>query len=347
MIEIVELSEIVSKVKSFYFFIITKWKTVFVILILSLTASYFYWKNISDNYTAKATFIVEEAGSKGGGLSGIASQFGFDVGSLLGGSSSGLFSGENIFEIINSRLIIEKVLLTKVSDNSKLTLADLYLDINNYRKKNQIFEKVYFYNIKQNHTVQEDSILFVIYKDILKNNLIVEKQNKKSSLITIQVSSSNQEFSKLFSERILSQTSELYISIKTKNLSKTIEKIQLKADSLQNSLNFLSNKSYNVSKANQIINTNTSYKINTTQEEVTTRDKTVTYTLYAEVVKNLETLKLTLINQTPAIQILDLPKYPLINQKINLFIVIIFGLFAGLFGSILLLLYKYINKKEI
>jgi uncharacterized protein involved in exopolysaccharide biosynthesis len=84
----------------------------------------------------------------------------------------------------------------------------------------------------------------------------------------------------------------------------------------------------------------------TRPQEATARDKTVTFTLYGEVIKNLETLKISLINQTPLIQVLDLPKYPLIDLKYTLLILLPIGFLAGLVISILISIFLYSEKEK-
>ena len=75
--------------------------------------------------------------------------------------------------------------------------------------------------------------------------------------------------------------------------------------------------------------------------EQTQRSRTVAFTLYGEVVKNLETLKISLLNQTPIIQTLDLPRLPLKNTKTSGFIILFFGFLSGVFITIIVLLFKY------
>ena len=62
-------------------------------------------------------FVLEDEKSNGslGGAIGLASQFGFD----LGGNGGGVFSGDNLLELMKSRSIIEKVLLTTVHIKGK------------------------------------------------------------------------------------------------------------------------------------------------------------------------------------------------------------------------------------
>jgi uncharacterized protein involved in exopolysaccharide biosynthesis len=298
------------------------------------------------SYKAVATFILEDKSGGKSGLGALASQIGFDIGSLTGGNA-GMFEGDNILDIMQSRLIVEKVLLSKIDSTAKdgnITLADLYLTANKINKKWASDPALANFKFDATRPSQlQDSILYTIEQKIVKDNLVVSRQNKKGSIIGIQVISKDQRFSKLFAERLLKQTSDLYIDIKTSNLNNNITKLQNKADSLQAILGGLYGKTFQVAQQ-QLINTNTAVKINTVPEETTQRDKTVTYTLYGEVVKNLEALKLSQINQTPVIQVLDTPKFPLVNQATPLFLIVLMGVAVGLVLSILIAVYLYTDK---
>jgi uncharacterized protein involved in exopolysaccharide biosynthesis len=327
-----ELKEIIKRFVSYF---IGQWKLIAIITIITSSVGLIYGKLQPSSYKATATFIVEDkSGSRGGGLSGLASQFGIDVGGLTGGGA-GLFDGDNILEIMKSRAIIEKVLLSKIEEDipqKGQTIADYYLTISGMDKslasKNITAKTLNFAALEEDskHTLIQDSVLYLMYSAINKN-LNVEKKNKKSSIITLEVSSSDQVFSKIFEERLMKQTSDLYIDIKTGNLSRSIEKIQRKADSLQYTLNSTTDRRnyINLSIPNEGI----------------TRDKNVTSALYGEVVKNLETMKLTLINQTPVIQILDAPKFPLFNQRTPARYFLLIGFAVGFVISLFYALYKY------
>jgi len=69
--------------------------------------------------------------------------------------------------------------------------------------------------------------------------------------------------------------------------------------------------------------------------------------LYGEVVKNLETLKISLLNQTPIIQTLDLPRLPLKDTKTSGFLILFIGLLSGIILTTILLLFKYKGQKKI
>jgi uncharacterized protein involved in exopolysaccharide biosynthesis len=182
--------------------------------------------------------------------------------------------------------------------------------------------------------------LYLLYNDIVKN-IAVERKNKKSSIITLEYTSNNPMLSIIFEKKLLKQTSDLYIDIKTGNLSRSIEKIQRKADSLESNLTGIYKRSFEIDNSLKLLNANTGIKLNTSSSEAATRDKTVSNTLYAEVVKNLETLKLSLINQTPVIQVLDAAKSPLFDQRTPARNFMLVGFAIGLGLSLFYCLYKY------
>jgi uncharacterized protein involved in exopolysaccharide biosynthesis len=347
--ETIKYSELKAVIQRFTKYFISQYKIIFLVTIITSALGLLYGKMQPSTYMATSTFIVEDkSGKGGGGLSGLASQFGIDVGGLTGGGA-GLFDGDNILEIIKSRAIMEKVLLTKMDEPASSkgqTIADYYIQIENlasaFESKNINVKSLNFASLTDGakHTVQQDSILYILFSRINKD-LNVEKKNKKSTIITLEVVSGDQVFSKTFAEQLLKQTSDLYVDIKTGNLSRSIDRIQQKADSLQNSLRGIYQKSFQAENATKLYNVNSSLRINTSETEIAARDKTVSSTLYGEVVKNLETLKLSLINQTPVIQVLDTPKFPLFDQRTPARYSLLIGFAIGFVLSFFYALYKY------
>jgi hypothetical protein len=345
----VALTDIIATAKNFIKFIQSKLNLLGLLIILGGALGLVYYFITSPKYQATATFIVEEK-SSGGGLAGMAGQLGFDISSLTGGNA-GLFDGDNILEIIKSRSIIESVLLSKVnvSDSANYkTLADLYYETsglkNKLEGKSNDLANLNFSNINKGvaHTILQDSVLYMMIEKINKDNLIVQRTNKKGSIISITTNSTNPLFSKLFSERLLNETSEMYIKIKVGNLSSNITRLQNKADSLQALLNRTSYQS----AALNTFDANDAYKSSAVPEEMSQRDKLMLNTLYAEVVKNVEILRISLINQKPIIQVLDLPKFPLVNQQKSFLIIELLGIIAGLVIGLLYLLLVYTGKNK-
>jgi uncharacterized protein involved in exopolysaccharide biosynthesis len=345
----IKYPELKVLVGQFFKYALSQYKLFLIVCTITAALGLVYGKLQPHTYKATSTFILEDkSGSRGGGLSGLASQFGIDVGGLTGGGA-GLFDGDNILEILKSRAIIEKVLLTKIQEDipqKNTTLAEFYLSFSSLgdrlNSKGITLKSLNFTSIdeKSKNSLIQDSVLYLIYKEIDKG-IIVEKKNKKSTIITLEASSSNPFFAKIFSENLLKKTSDMYIDIKTGNLSRSIERIQRKADSLESSLTGIYKKSFELDNNLKLLNANTGIKLNTSSSEAATRDKTVSNTLYGEVVKNLETLKLSLINQTPVIQVIDAAKYPLFDQRTPARYFLLIGFAVGFVLSLFYIVFKY------
>jgi uncharacterized protein involved in exopolysaccharide biosynthesis len=319
---------------------LSQYKLILLLIIVGGVIGLIYGKSQSPNYVGVSTFIIEDkSGSRGGGISGLASQFGIDVASLTGGGA-GLFEGENIFEIMKSRIIVDKVLNSKIEEDvpeKGMTLAQYYLiksGLDQKLKSKQIDAVKLFSHqekaLDRNTQIIKDSVSNILYNNIVNGKVNIEKQNKKSSIITLSVSSTDQVFTKNFTDKLLKETSNLYIEIKTGNLSRNIAQLQLKVDSLQYILN-------SKSDIRNYINLSAPY-------EGASRDKTVATALYTDVVKNLESMRLSLINQTPVIQVLDSPRYPILNQKVMARFYLLIGAMIGFLISFFYILYKYTSK---
>ncbi len=101
----IQLKDILIKCSEYKVFLLKK-----KFIIIGLSSLFFVIGvvlafNSETKYNAELTFVVEEdsGGSGLGAMSGIASQFGFDI----GGNSNTTFSQSNILELLKSRGVIE------------------------------------------------------------------------------------------------------------------------------------------------------------------------------------------------------------------------------------------------
>jgi hypothetical protein len=330
------LGDVIESIKRFFSYLRSQFVLIALCGLVGLVLPLIYRALQKPAYAASTTFILEEKSATGGGLAGIASQVGLDLGSL--GSGSSLFTGDNILDIIKSRVIIEKVLLTPVSGNSGKTLADLYLEFSGMGEK--LPAPVSFASPSVTHTVYQDSVLYVMYDQIAKKNVSVDRLNKKGSIFKIITVSQNQVFSKNFAERLLKETTTYYVNVKTSTAAANVKRLQARGDSL---LRVLNAKSYNAASF-QILDPNVAFKSMSVPAEVSSRDKSIVFSIYAEVTKNLEMSRIALVSQTPVIQLLDVPKYPLMDDRKSYLFLGLVGFIAGIFAAIFLCLYLYTDK---
>jgi len=340
----VVLGDVIESIKRFLGYLRSQFLLIAVFGVLGLVLPLIYRAMQKPAYAASTTFILEEKSATGGGLAGIASQVGLDLGSLGGGGSS-VFSGDNILDIIKSRIIIEKVLLTPILSNSGKTLADLYLDFTGLGELLPVpvsfaIPAASASVIAPAHSVYQDSVLYVMYDQIAKKMVSVDRLNKKGTIFKIVTVSQNQVFSKNFAERLLKETTTYYVNVKTSNAAANVKRLQARGDSL---LRVLNAKSY-ATASFQILDPNVAFKSMSVPAEVSSRDKSIVFSIYAEVTKNLEMSRIALVSQTPVIQLLDVPKYPLMDDRKSYFFLGLVGFIAGIFAAIVLCLYLYTDK---
>lgn len=124
----VSLLEIINKAKNWFNYLLSKWVIIVSLSILGGFIGFFVAYKAQFKYTATLSFVVEDDKSSNGlsGALGLASQFGIDLGSGSGGT---VFAGSNLLELMKSKSLIKKTLLSEVDfENKKQTLIDIYID---------------------------------------------------------------------------------------------------------------------------------------------------------------------------------------------------------------------------
>jgi hypothetical protein len=112
--------------------------------------------------------------------------------------------------------------------------------------------------------------------------------------------------------------------------------LQRKADSLAAVLN---NKTYSAAASQQsLIDANPALRSVPIAAEITTRDKTMAATIFAEVIKNLEISKTMLNQETPVIQMVDQSTLPLFKERVGKLKSIALGGILAVFLTVLFLI---------
>jgi uncharacterized protein involved in exopolysaccharide biosynthesis len=335
----IDLDKIMYNIKSFFsiYFRKTKLNTIIIVGALFTGSIWSYFQK--PNFRAICSFVLEEKSNSASNLSNIASQFGVDLGALSGGSNS-LFAGDNIIEIMSSNLVIEEVLLEKF-DNRDL-LANKYIQSVGLRKKfgwSKVLSGVSFsiHHFSEPRQLIKDSILHELAIQIKKENLTIERLNKKGTIFKVQLESHDKYFAEIFTKKLVEKTILLYTGIKTKNICLNINKLQSRADSLRRVVNSKAFQSY----SSAVLNPNEVYKSSQTNIEINQRDKIVAFELYTEVMKNLEASKMSLMSETPIIQIIDSPEQPLRDTNLTALFIILISFLVGVFVSLISAYIRY------
>lgn len=340
--EPISINSLLKHINIGFVFLLGKWKSIFIAGLIGSMVGLSYGFIFKPIYTSECSFVLEENdGGSGllGSLGGLAGMIGIDI-----GGGGGLFQGENILYLYRSRSMLTQTLLTKIPNTNTL-LIDRYIVANNLRekwnKKAQL-TGINFNISPDKYTLNHDSIIGEIVKEINKKSLTVSKPDKKLSIIYVLVESTDEVFAKEFTDILVKNVNDFYVETKTKKAYTNLLILKHQADSVKRELN---NAIYGVALANQstpsinpLLQT---LRVPSQRRQV---DAQANQLIYGEIVKNLELAKISIRRETPLIQIIDNPIYPLKNNKLSKSILMILGfIILTVFFSVYLIIR---NKKD-
>lgn len=335
------LKDLIIQLYSSFRFLLTKWKIIIIVgfigggigLIKSIMAT--------TEYNSTLKFVVEEEGKTGGGLASLASSFGF--GSMGGGS---VFSSSNIMEFMKTRSMVEGALLQPVREKrySKKTYAELYME--SY-KMNEGGQKGVHFKIGDNReefSRQKDSLLGVIYTSLIEQRqLVISQPNEDNSILHIDVKTCDEVFSKNFSLELMEIVSQFYLKSKTEKSKAHVELLERQVDSVKNVL--YASMSGAASSADNVFGLNPAMNVKRVSSTKQQTQAQISAIVLQELVKNLELAKMKLMDETPVINIIEKPIYPLKKQKSGkLKGIIVGGFLAGIFCVVFLLIRRYLKS---
>jgi uncharacterized protein involved in exopolysaccharide biosynthesis len=293
---------------------------------------------------------MEEEKSGGGGLSGalgLASSLGIDLGSSAGGA----FAGSNLIELMKSRKLVDKTLLSPIEVNGKAqSLVEYYITFKELKKDWDDNTNLKNLNFpidadRSKFTLQQDSILKNIAVEIIKTDLIISQKDKKVSILSIEMNSTNELFAKIFCETIAKETSEYYVEIKSKKSKMNVDILQHQADSIRAELN--SAISGVAAATDNVFNLNSALNVKRAPSARRQVDVQANTAILTQLVGNLELAKVTLRKETPLIQIIDRPIFPLEKEKVGKLKSLVLGGFLAGFLTVLYLVFTTLYKKMI
>lgn len=259
-------------------------------------------------YESRLTFALDQG--EGGGMSGalsLAAQFGLNI-----SSSKDIFGGDNILEIITSRRMVETVLLsTDTFNNKPFTLVEYYLEINGGR--NARTSNIHFPigQPRSEFSYLQDSLLYVVANRMIVLDISARRPDKKTSIYEVNVSSDDEKFAKIFTDRLVSETNNFYIEMCSKKSRETMEILQQRAGFMKGNIDTsLTTRAYT-----QDVNINPAFAA--AQVPVLKQQMNIQLygAAYGEIYKNLELARYNYLKKIPLMQIIDPADYPMKKVK--------------------------------
>lgn len=337
------LKEIILIVKDWWKYLLSKWLIILICGLVGGGLGIVYSLVKKPKYTAHLSFALVEGGGGFSGIESLASSLGFSA--LLNGNT-GAFSGDNLLEILRSKYAIQKTLLSPVLYNGEQkTLVDVYIDFHKMRdawknNKNQLLRDL-SYPIGQDRETYnrvQDSVLNDIYKLVSSPKVLtIARKNKMLNVVNVKFTDKNEVFAKFFVETLMNETSRFYSETRTAQIRANVAMMQHTADSIKSLYEATLYRGAGYAGVN--VNPAVQYAaIPRIKEETNAK---LFGTVYTEVLKNLETLKLDLARETPLVQIIDTPRYPLEMKRFGKAKGLIFG---GFLGGLLIVFFLLIKK---
>ncbi len=314
--DVITFGQVKARTRHLAGYVLSKWKIISVIAVIGGAAGLGYAWFRKTNYNAVCTFVLDTGDKESslGAYAGLASLAGVSL-----DNGGGLFEGDNILELYKSRSMIEKTLLSTGNfDGKEQTLLERYISFNKLRKdwKDKINTRyINFAGDPLHFSRTQDSIITDIANKFNKDYLIVNKPDKKLSIIIVSFKSKDELFAKLFTENIVETVNAFFVQTKTKKSVENVHVLQHQADSvravLNSSISGVANAIDAAPNANpQLL----SLRVPSQKKQV---DVQASSAIYGEMIKNLEISKLALNKETPLIQIIDSPVLPLDNDKVS------------------------------
>jgi uncharacterized protein involved in exopolysaccharide biosynthesis len=319
--EIISTKDLIIKILNIFKLISSNWRLILIAAGLgSATSLLFDVKSFKKPiYQASITFNLEN-GSAGGAndMANFASAFGMGgMGGMGGAKSVDLFSGENFWEILKTRIVIEKALMTEVNLNGKkILMVNFYIEksgIIDNEWAGTMFKKPADKFIKYRFQ-KKNPINFSKFENEIMTDLVTKIQAEAesgqintSSLNYINTFTENEMLSKVWIETLLTTVYEFYKELKTKKTQMMLNIAERRADSLKIAL--YGNEQNLASYINQ--NNSMIMAEGQMQQQRMTRNTGILVNFQAQTLLQIDQLKTVLINQTPLYTIIEPVRLPL------------------------------------
>ena len=259
-------------------------------------------------YQAELMLAVEEGESSG--WQNLLAQFGLDVGGLNPG---GIFEGESLVKLFKTRYMVERTLLEPmvVQGDSVLMVNYLY-PYTKWGKRGSHTEMTWTAD-RDDFTPLQDSLLLEVAQYVTKEVLDVYKPDKKLSLVYVNTIHENKYFAQAFTEAIVANTTSFFLESITAKARVNLEVLQNQRDSAEVALKAAIQRNANA-QDNAV---NSIFQRAQVDKYASFVDLEIANALFIEITKNLTLAEIGLRKQTPLIQVVEHPAFPL--KKTGLF----------------------------
>ena len=305
-------------------------KTGVILLLIGGIAGGLYGLTHPKLQLARVLIAVEDDDS--GGWQLLLEQFGIDIG---GNNQGGIFKGEALVQLFSTRSQVERTLLREVTfdDGQTELLVNRYLTDSKIAQRPE-FQGIKFTSDRSGFTPIQDSLLKLIHLEVIESVMSVQKPDTKLSIISLEVKHKDRFFAKRFAEECVRSTADYYVETVSIKAKKNFEVLRREVDSVRALLkgNLVASASLsdiNINPTRQVL------RIGQNQNNV---ELQINSALYSELIKNLKLAEIGLRKETPLIQLVDSPEFPLDRVGMDWWQHIVLGVALAGLGFVLVFL---------
>ena len=314
------------------------WWVVILMAIIGAGIGFYADSLENKRVTYGATITFSVSGSNSGQENNFGSMFGLQT-----NNDASLFSGENLFYMLKTRPVLESALLSNctLSDGSEEVFINYYVD-SSFVKEDQ-WEKMAPALLKvrmpkgvnPKKLTREQQQMLDAAANRIKNETKVVQPNIKTAFIELTGQLENEMLSKAWVEVLLATIQEKYQENQTRKSRQMLGIMQRRADSLAYVLNRNENRLAKTTDMNEFTVVPTA-KV---EENRLTRNSAFVGSLYLEAQRSLESLRMSIIKETPLFTVIEpvhLPLEPVLFHRTNTK----FGIAIGIFLAILFIILR-------
>jgi hypothetical protein len=333
--------DIVMKLVSFKNLIVRNWKILVLMVIIGTAGGYAFEKFTKKPpvYIAKIVFNMENGGGGGGsGLSDFASALGFNAGSS---ASAGLFVGDNFVELLKTKNLYNRAVLSRVEVNGRKEIFGNYYLRASGILKDELEDDVEIQTFQFKHDKYEDATpnersKVRLVQNYLMPYTVIANDSKKATFLSLAVTTRNDTLSYIWANLYLKVVTEFYKETKTQKSRELLDLMVNRVDSLKRVLYSTQSAAARFADQNQQI---------IVQEGLIQQQRLQTNSgqiqaMYFESVKSLDNIKFSMAKETPLFTRIDDPELPISPEPDPAKKVIIIGAIIGLILGVLYVAFK-------
>lgn len=264
-------------------------------------------------YSGQLTFMLNEDDTKNSGFSGLLGSLG-----IVGGGT-GEYNLDKILDLSRTLLIVQRVLLEQDSiEGSYDFIGNHLIRIANYdqlwkRKMPHLVGVRFTQDSLTGFSRNQSKILKILYADLVGNpgqrNQAILKSgySETSGILSLSITLPSEELSIAILYSMFDKLSAYYIETATDKQQFTLDRLELRVDSLRREL---SSREYQLAQFDDTNRGLTTQRSRVRRNQLQ-RELTMFGVMYAEAVKNREIADFSLKNKTPFIRTVDVPFAPL------------------------------------